>query len=265
MRLPRKPRVNKACIFFRTYTIICIGRDLRIPANRIKKEGDTLTIRVLTNEAIAFRILLAIILSGIIGLERGLKNRPAGLRTYMLVCVGSCLIMMTNQYVNEVYGTGDPVRMGAQVVSGIGFLGAGTIVVTKRNQIRGLTTAAGLWASAAVGLALGIGFYEAAVIGGIAIFLVLTVMQSWDSRMHRNSRRADIYVELSPAVTLGSLMNQIRSLDFEVSNVQIDHDSVPEEEKRSFIMTIKSPTKRRHDELLRMIREIPGVLYLEEL
>ena len=114
-------------------------------------------IREVTYGAIAVRIAVAVVLGGIIGLERGLKNRPAGLRTYMLVCVGACLIMVTNQYIYQVFGTGDPVRMGAQVVSGIGFLGAGTIVVTKRNQIKGLTTAAGLWAAAAVGLSVGIG------------------------------------------------------------------------------------------------------------
>ena len=125
--------------------------------------------REVTLFSIFLRITAAVILGGSIGIERGLKNRPAVLRTYMLVCVGSCLVMLTNQYIYQIYGTGDPVRMGAQVVSGIGFLGAGTIVVTKHSQIKGLTTAAGLWASAAVGLALGIGFYEAAIYSGALI------------------------------------------------------------------------------------------------
>lgn len=222
-------------------------------------------IRELTYEAIAFRIVLSIILGGIIGLERGLKNRPAGLRTYMLVCVGACLIMMTNQYTCQVYGTGDPVRMGAQVVSGIGFLGAGTIVVTKRNQIRGLTTAAGLWASAAAGLAIGIGFYEAALVGGGAIFIVLTVMQSWDNRMHRNSRVVEIYVELTAEINLGAFMGAVRGLGLEISNMQMDQDGALEEENRSFIMTLKSPKKRNHEELFRSIRQIEGVAYLEGL
>ena len=114
-------------------------------------------LREVTYLAVALRVFAAVLIGGILGLERGMKNRPAGLRTYMLVCVGACVIMLTNQYVFQVYSTGDPVRMGAQVVSGIGFLGAGTIVVTRRNQIKGLTTAAGLWSAAGVGLALGVG------------------------------------------------------------------------------------------------------------
>ena len=101
-------------------------------------------LREVTYLAVALRIVMAVIIGGLLGLDRGLKNRPAGMRTYMLVCVGACLVMLTNQYVFQVFGVGDPVRMGAQVINGIGFLGAGTIVVTRRSQIKGLTTAAGL-------------------------------------------------------------------------------------------------------------------------
>lgn len=222
-------------------------------------------IREVTYAAIVFRIIAAIILGGTIGLERGLKNRPAGLRTYMLVCVGACLIMMTNQYINQVYGTGDPVRMGAQVVSGIGFLGAGTIVVTKRNQIKGLTTAAGLWAAAAVGLAIGIGFYEAAIVGGGAIFVVLTVMHSWDNRMHRNSRFVEIYVELTAAANLGAFMREVRELELEIESIQMEHENTLENGVRSFIITLKSKEKRNHEVLFTSIRSIEGVAYLEGL
>lgn len=183
----------------------------------------------------------------------------------MLVCVGACLIMMTNQYINQVYSTGDPVRMGAQVVSGIGFLGAGTIVVTKRNQIRGLTTAAGLWAAAAVGLALGIGFYEAAVWSGGVIFVVLTVMQNWDSRMHRNSKNMEVYVELNSAINLGAFIRRLREFGMEIDSVQMDHDAALENGIRTFIITLKSRDKQNHEVLLGNIRTIEGVSYLEEL
>lgn len=222
-------------------------------------------IREVTYGAMVFRIFAAFVLGGIIGMERGMKNRPAGLRTYMLVCVGACLIMLTNQYIYQVFDTGDPVRMGAQVVSGIGFLGAGTIVVTKRSQIKGLTTAAGLWAAAAVGLALGIGFYEAALTGGGAIFLVLAVMQSWDSRMHRTSRFVEVYVELAPDVSLGTLMRRLRELGLEIENAQMEHGEPLEDGVRSFVLTLESKERRSHEALFRSIREIEGVAYLEGL
>lgn len=105
------------------------------------------------------RILLAAICGAVIGTERGRKHRPAGLRTHMLVCVAAALVMVTNEQLIQVYGSGAPTRMGAQVISGIGFLGAGTIITDRQSRIRGLTTAAGLWASACVGLAIGSGYY----------------------------------------------------------------------------------------------------------
>lgn len=221
--------------------------------------------REVTYGAIVFRILAAFLLGGIIGMERERKNRPAGLRTYMLVCLGSCLIMLTNLYIVQCYGAGDPVRMGAQVVNGIGFLGAGTIVVTRRNQIRGLTTAAGLWAAAAVGLAIGAGFHEAAFVGGIAVYVVLTVMHRWDDRMRRNSKMMEVYVELGGSISLGCFIRGIRELELDMDNLQMEQPEAPEDDVRSFVVTLKSKTARSHDALLASIREIPGVVYLEEL
>ena len=153
-------------------------------------------IRELTFASMLTRIAVSIVLGAILGVERGLKNRPAGLRTYILVCMGACIIMLTNQYVYMAYNTGDPVRMAAQVVSGIGFLGAGSIIVTKQNQIRGLTTAAGLWAASAVGLAIGIGLYEAAVIGGFSILVILRLLNHWDIMIRQRTKNINLYVEL---------------------------------------------------------------------
>ena len=222
-------------------------------------------IREVTYGAIAVRIAVAVVLGGIIGLERGLKNRPAGLRTYMLVCVGACLIMVTNQYIYQVFGTGDPVRMGAQVVSGIGFLGAGTIVVTKRNQIKGLTTAAGLWAAAAVGLSIGIGLYEAAVIGGVVIFIVLSLIHSWDNKMRQNSKMVEIYIELTRTINLGDFLRKIREMDLEIESIQTEQESAIEDGKRSYIIILKAKRKRSHEILFQNIRDIEGVDYVEGL
>lgn len=220
-------------------------------------------IREVTYIAIAVRILIAILAGGLLGMERGMKNRPAGMRTYMLVCVGSCLIMLTNQYVFQVYGTGDPVRLGAQVISGIGFLGAGTIVVTRRNQIKGLTTAAGLWTSAGIGLALGIGFYEAAVIGSVAIFTVITLLQRMDNNLHRKSRQLEAYIELSEEITLGDFLRTVRGSGIEIYNVQREQGS--EGTGRAYVATLKTKKRSNHEEILVQVADIPGVVYLEEL
>ena len=222
-------------------------------------------IREVTYLAVAIRIVAAVLIGGLLGLERGMKNRPAGLRTYMLVCVGSCLIMLTNQFIYQVYETGDPVRMGAQVVSGIGFLGAGTIVVTRRNQIKGLTTAAGLWTSAGVGLALGIGFYEAALIGGLAMFFVITVLQRMDNNMHRKSRQMEVYIELAHNVALGDFLRDVREKELEIYNVQREHEPDSDSGNRAYIATVKSKKRKNHLEVLEQVQSVPGVAYLEEL
>ena len=224
-----------------------------------------LEIRELTLGAIAIRIVVAIVLGGIIGLERGLKNRPAGLRTYMLVSLGACVVMLINQYTTQVFGTGDPVRLGAQVISGIGFLGAGTIIVTRRNQIKGLTTAAGLWTAAGVGLAIGVGFYEAAVIGAVAISFVMVLMQKLDTRMRRKSRRIEIYVEISAQLSLGAFLQQLRDRNMNPEDVMRDRNAQADTDVRCYTATIKFPKSKVHTRVVEEILTIPGVEYLEEI
>lgn len=224
-----------------------------------------LTIRELTLWGIVIRILVSVILGGIIGLERGMKNRPAGLRTYMLVCLGSCVVMLINQYTTQVFDTGDPVRLGAQVISGIGFLGAGTIVVTSHNQIKGLTTAAGLWASACIGLAIGIGLYEVALVAGLCVFLVLTLLHEMDYFMRSRTRTLDAYIELDHTITLGKFIRNIREQGLEISNIQREHDITYDNDVISFTATIKGQKKTHQDELMRLIRKMDGVKYLEGL
>ena len=218
-------------------------------------------VREVTYLAVGLRVLVSIIIGGLIGLERGMKNRPAGMRTYMTVCLGACLVMLTNQYIFQVYGPGDPVRMAAQVVSGLGFLGAGTIVVTRRSQIKGLTTAAGLWTSAAVGLALGIGFYEAALAGGIGVFFVMTVMQGLDSRVHSKAKTLEVYFELIRDVSLGDFLRAAQEKEFDVREIQ--RESGGENGNRAYIATIKVQKRKNLVVLSEEIRELPGVAFLE--
>ena len=222
-------------------------------------------LREVTLLSVILRIVTAIIVGGLIGLERGMKHRPAGLRTYMVVCLGACLIMLTNQYIYQATNSGDPVRMGAQVVSGIGFLGAGTIIVTRRNQIKGLTTAAGLWAAAGVGLAVGIGFYEAAIFGGLAIFVVMTLLQKMDNKMHRNNKIIEIYVELEKDYPLGSFLRDVRERDIQVRDTMREQDGELESGLRAYFSTLKLQKRQNHLEVIEDIRQLPGVSCIEEL
>lgn len=222
------------------------------------------SIRELTLLSIIFRIIVSMLLGGIIGFERGLKNRAAGLRTYLLVCLGSCIIMMTNQYVYQIYKTGDPVRLAAQVISGIGFLGAGTIIVTNRSQIRGLTTAAGLWASACLGLTVGIGCYEVAVIGGIAIFLILTTFNGWDSKIHDRRKSLFCYIDLKKGHTFADFTTVLKYLAVEIYGVQFQTNTRDDIEV-SFTATLKSFNKLKHLELLSELKKQDIISYIEEL
>jgi len=223
-----------------------------------------LQIREVTYLAVVLRVFAAVIIGGILGLERGMKNRPAGLRTYMLVCVGACVVMLTNQYVYQVFGVGDPVRMGAQVVSGIGFLGAGTIIVTRRNQIKGLTTAAGLWSAAGVGLALGVGFYEAAIAGTLAVFIVIALLQKMDNKLHRRSKQLEAYIELS-TISLGDFLRTTRENGIEVNDVQRESGDEASDSVRAYVATLKGKKRLNHTELMEKVLAIPGVEFVEEL
>lgn len=152
-------------------------------------------LRELTLLSIFVRVMLAVLMGGIVGLERSGKNRPAGLRTHILVCLGSAMVMITSQYISQIYGGIELTRMGAQVVSGIGFLGAGTIIFSS-GKIKGLTTAAGLWATACMGLAIGIGFYEGALIAGLTIMATLMLLSGFSHSLQQRSNKIELVIFL---------------------------------------------------------------------
>lgn len=142
---------------------------------------------MLTLWEIIKRIICAFALGAVIGLEREKKGRSAGLRTHILVCTGSCLIMLVSLYMYELFkdrATLDPARIAAGVVTGIGFLGAGTIIRSQEG-IRGLTTAASIWISSAIGLAVGCGFYEVALFSTFLVFLTLAFLKKIEKRLER--------------------------------------------------------------------------------
>lgn len=214
--------------------------------------------------SVILRLTLATLFGGIIGIERGKKNRPAGFRTHILVCIGSALAMTTNQYIVQFMGGGDPSRLGAQVISGIGFLGAGTILITGKQQVKGLTTAAGLWASACMGLAIGIGFYEGAIIGCLFIFGVMTILNRLDNHVLGKSRIVELYIELNEKESFKELLNYIKDNNMKIKYVEMNKGS-SKEDNMSFFMTIQQLEKKEHKEIVHLISEVSGVSFVEEL
>ncbi|MBQ7841255.1 MAG: MgtC/SapB family protein [Lachnospiraceae bacterium] len=228
-------------------------------------------LRELNMASIVFRIFLAVLIGGVLGIERGKKNRPAGFRTYILVCLGATLVMLTNQYVYDRYGLGDPVRMGAQVISGIGFLGAGTIVMTGRNKVKGITTAACLWTAACSGLAIGIGFYEGAILCGVVIVFTMSGLQRFDNWMRQRSRYLDLYIEYNGGKgAFSEFLEYARENQFDVTNIQVSQEEFYHKDKGkqktlSYTLTVVSNIKRTHAEMIDVLTKARGIQYIEEL
>ena len=214
---------------------------------------------------ILLRMCIAVICGGIIGAERGRKGRPAGFRTHILVCLGAALAMMTNQYIMMTFNTSDPARLGAQVISGIGFLGAGTIIVTGRHQVKGLTTAAGLWASACMGLAIGIGFYEAAIFACLVIVFVSTLLHRFDHYILSSSKIMDLYIEFGDIADMSSFMAKMRQKGVRVVEIEMTKVNATSDAGVAAIMTLRAEEKKDHSDMLELASQMKGVKFVEGL
>lgn len=177
-------------------------------------------LRELNIISVTLRLVLAMLMGGTIGLERGKQGRAAGMRTHIFVCMGATLTTMIGYFSLLVYETGDPLRVAAQVISGIGFLGVGTILIKGRFQITGLTTAAGLWCAAAIGIALGSGFYEGALITFACSVLTVTIFWRVEHMLNKKYSRFGIYVEISSDKYVRTAIDMI-SEKLRVSDVQV--------------------------------------------
>lgn len=147
--------------------------------------------------SVVTRMLLAMFLGGCIGLEREKSKRPAGFRTHILVCVGSCMTALIGLYaLHSMDANTDPLRVAAQVISGIGFLGVGTILVKEHDHITGLTTAAGLWTTAAIGIACGYGFYLGALLGTLVVAITSAILFKVEGRGRKKNLKVTLYIEI---------------------------------------------------------------------
>ena len=212
-----------------------------------------------------FRLTLATICGGLIGIERIRKRRPAGFRTHTLVCIGAALTMIISQYLWSIGQTTDLSRLGAQVINGIGFLGAGTIIVTGRHQVKGLTTAAGLWAAAIVGLCCGAGFFEGAVLATVIILLAELVFSKLEYFIVSNARVCNLYVEYADSSKLGTIVDTIKKTGAYIVDMEITKKSSAEGRNPCVVFSIRTPRKISHQAIMTMLAKLDGIVSVEEL
>ena len=219
--------------------------------------------------SIATRLVLAAFCGGLIGIEREKKRRAAGFRTHILTAMGAAMTTLVGQFLLTLGEIGaeslatDPLRLGAQVISGMGFIGAGAIIVTRRKQVKGLTTAAGLWTTAIIGLAAGAGCYIEVVLSTVMIILAELIFSKAEYYLMSNPRIVNIYVDFVDKSEIYRINERISERKIEILDAEITKGS--EDEVISVIFTLKFPRKTSHDEILEEISLLESVRMVEEL
>lgn len=215
--------------------------------------------------AIIGRLALTIVTGTVIGIDRGLKRRGAGIKTHSLVCLGSTLVMLTSEYMAMNFDQkADLARLGAQVISGVGFLGVGTILVTEKQRIKGLTTAAGLWTCACVGLAIGIGFVEGAIYTLIFIVVALRLLNRIDIFLQKHAKIFDLYLEMDNGKSVGMFLQEMRKKQIRAEAIETTKTKVPGSFS-SIVVTIWVEHYKMRAELIDEIRNLDYVHYVEEM
>lgn len=219
--------------------------------------------------SIVIRLVLAAFCGGIIGIERERKRRAAGFRTHILICIGAALTTLVGQYllllepINPEIFKSDPLRIGAQVIAGMGFIGAGAIIVTRRRQVKGLTTAAGLWTTAIIGLAAGAGCYLEVVSCTFIILIAETVFGKLEYFLLSSSRVKNIYVDFEDKNQIYTINESFNRTGIKVLDAEINKSH--EDSRISVIFTIQFPKKYDHDEIIKEIASLESVHRVEEL
>ena len=226
-------------------------------------------LRQLNFASLLFRLALAMFFGGMIGMERERKRRPAGFLTYMLAGIVSQynFIMLSTTFLEtakEVGRTTDVSRIGAKVIGGIGFLGAGTVIVTGRQEVKGLTTAAGLWASACMGLAIGAGFYECVVLAFLLIFLCIRLLPPLENLMVERARNMNLYVEFSSLDDVGAIIGRIKSQGAQIYEVDIERGTEESHLRPSAVFTIRLDHAVHHAQVMAAISELENVTTIDE-
>ena len=224
-------------------------------------------IREMNPLAITTRLVLAVICGGVIGLEREVRRRSAGFRTHILICMGSAITILTNLYLYQVMHLyTDISRMGAQVIAGVSFVGAGTIIVTRRHRVKGLTTAAGLWTASIIGLACGAGYAECAIFATLMVMLAELVLIRVEYRYVKLSRDVNLYVEYSIPITVQRLVRLLRTENIPMNDMEVNRIADGDGSYRySAILTIQVTREELEQKIIRLFEETEDVLAVEKL
>ncbi len=219
----------------------------------------------LTLRSIVLRLAFATLIGALVGVERSSRGRGAGVKTHALVCMGSALVMLTSEYMRvSLHNTGDMARMGAQIISGIGFLGAGTIIVTGRNHVRGLTTAAGLWVCACEGMTIGIGFWKGAVVALAFIMLTLRVLVKLDQNLHSHAKSFELYVEFDEGADIRKFMQDVSMRNATLRTMEMAKGKIDPNDQ-SVIVGFEMYRGKDRPDLVKWIRSQKYILFVEEL
>ena len=223
-------------------------------------------LRGLSLEAMMIRMLMAVLCGSIIGIEREFKRRPAGFRTHILICMGASITTLTSEYLLLVMNMNtDPARLGAQVIAGIGFIGAGTIIVTRHQRVKGLTTAAGLWAVAIVGLCIGSGFYEGAIMTTLLILIAEALFARVEYWIMRSSPEINILLEYRDAKSLDELLQKFRTSNVKLLHLEITRTQANDKRNACAILELRLPKKYKIKDLMETVHGCEGVFSVEEL
>ena len=223
-----------------------------------------LMMSTLSFESILLRMLIAVAIGAIVGIDRRIKNNGAGIRTHALVCLGSALVMMTSQFIAVRFPSADAdmTRLGSQVVSGIGYLGAGTIMINGRQRVFGLSTAAGLWACACIGLAIGIGFVEGTIAASLGVFVIIRVFNHLDDTVRKRSKYFDLYVEFEDADGVRQFTDLLHDQGASFNNFELQSGIVADDGPIATI-SIELPSYELRKPFLKSVKSCEGIRYFE--
>jgi putative Mg2+ transporter-C (MgtC) family protein len=222
-------------------------------------------LREVTTVSVLVKMFFAVLCGGAIGIEREHKRRTAGFRTHILICLGASMTTMISHFMfSYLHLYTDVARLGAGVVAGIGFIGAGTIIVTKRRQVKGLTTAAGLWTCAIIGLAIGAGYFEAAILSTIVILLAEIFFSRFEYWVLDNARNINIYVEYNGVDNLDSVIRLLKTHRVVILDLEITKSNVNSANSCA-IFQLQLPKKLKHDKLMTAVSTSEGIVSVEEL